>query len=54
METASFIGEKIWHTLPNDSKDSTSLKSLKNNLKMWIPETVIDYVNIFRERVGLF
>ena len=28
-ETASFIGPKIWDTLPNNCKDATSLKSLK-------------------------
>ena len=37
-DTASFIGPKIWDTLPNNCKDATSLKSFKVNLKRWIPE----------------
>ena len=37
-ETASFIGPKIWNTLLYNSKDATSLKSFKVNLKRWIPE----------------
>ena len=37
-ETASFIGPKIWDTLANSCKDSTSLKSLKVNLKRSVPE----------------
>ena len=36
-ETASFIGPKIWGTLPNSCKDATLLKSFKVNLKKWIP-----------------
>ena len=32
-ETASFVGAKIWDTLPNSCKDATSLKSFKVNLK---------------------
>ena len=37
-KTASFIGPKIWDTLPNSCKDATSLKSFKVNLKRRIPE----------------
>ena len=37
-ETVSFIGSKIWDTLSNGSKDVTSLKSFKENLKSWIPK----------------
>ena len=37
-EIVSFIGPKIWDTLPNSCKDATSLKSFKENLKRWIPE----------------
>ena len=32
-ETSSFIGPKIWDTLPNTCKDATSLNSFKVNLK---------------------
>ena len=32
-ETASFVGPKIWDTLPNSCKDAISLKSFKVNLK---------------------
>ena len=42
-ETASFIGPKIWDTLPNSCKDATSLKSFKVNLKRWI-SVPADYV----------
>ena len=37
-ETASFMGPKIWETLPNSCKDATPLKRFKVNLKRWIPE----------------
>ena len=37
-KTASFIGPKIWDTLPNSCKEVISLKNLKENLKNWIPE----------------
>ena len=37
-ETASFIGPKIWDTLPSSCKDATSLRSFKVNLKRWIPK----------------
>ena len=37
-EAASFIGPKIWETLPNSCKDANSLKSFKMNLKRWIPD----------------
>ena len=32
-ETASFIGPKIWDTLPNSCKDTNSLKTFNVNLK---------------------
>ena len=35
---ASFVGPKIWDTLPNNWKDATSLKSFKVNLKRCTPE----------------
>ena len=38
-ETVSFIGSKIWDTSSNGSKDATSLKSFKENLKSWIPKS---------------
>ena len=37
--TVSFIGSKIWDTSSNGSKDATSLKSFKENLKSWIPKS---------------
>ena len=37
-ETVSFIGSKIWDTSSNGSKDVTSLKSFKENLKSWSPK----------------
>ena len=33
-----FIGPKIWDISPNGSKDTTSSKSFRDNLKKWIPE----------------
>ena len=40
-ETASFIGPKIWDTLPNSCKDATPLNSFKVDLKRWIPENCL-------------
>ena len=37
-ETASFIGPKIWETLPHGCNDVASLKSFKESFKSWIPE----------------
>ena len=37
-KAASFIGPKIWDTLPSSCKDATLLKSFQENLKRWIPD----------------
>ena len=37
-KAASFIGPKIWDTLPSSCKDATLLKSFQEDLKRWIPD----------------
>ena len=52
-ETASFIGPKIWDTLPNNCEDAISLKSFKVNLKRWIPENCLCRLcKTYIQRVG--
>ena len=54
-ETASFIGPKIWNTLPNNCKDASSLKSFKVNLQRWIPENFsCRLCKTYIQRVGFF
>ena len=36
-ESLSFLGPKIWELVPEDTKQSESLKIFKNNIKKWVP-----------------
>ena len=36
-ETVSFIGPRIWNTLPNECKNASSLKEFKEKIKSWVP-----------------
>ena len=36
-ESLSFLGPKIWELVPEDTKQSESLKIFKNKIKKWVP-----------------
>ena len=38
IETASFVGARVWSSLPSDLKQCKSLQLFKSNIKKWIPE----------------
>ena len=38
IETATFLGPKIWNSVPNDIKNSASLSEFKEKIKAWYPE----------------
>ena len=37
-ETASFVGARVWNSLPSDLKQCKSLEIFKSKIKNWIPE----------------
>ena len=37
-ETISFLGLKIWESLPSNIKDSENLNIFKSNIESWKPE----------------
>ena len=37
-ETISFLGLKIWESLPSNIKDSQTLNIFKSNIESWKPE----------------
>ena len=38
IETATFVGSRIWTNMPNEIKESTSLNEFKLKIKTWKPE----------------
>ena len=38
IETASFVGARVWNSLPSDLKQCKSLELFKSKIKNWIPE----------------
>ena len=38
IETAAFVGSRIWTNMPNELKESTSLNEFKSKIKTWKPE----------------
>ena len=38
IETASFVGPRIWNSLPQEIKESTSLQIFKSKIKSWTPK----------------
>ena len=38
IETAAFVGSRIWTNMPNELKASTSLNYFKSKIKTWKPE----------------
>ena len=38
IESAAFVGSRIWTNMPNELKESTSLNEFKSKIKTWKPE----------------
>ena len=38
IETASFVGARVWNRLPSDLKQCKSLDLFQSKIKNWIPE----------------
>ena len=39
IETASFVGARVWNSLPSDLKQCKSFELFKTKIKNWIPPT---------------
>ena len=47
LETASFVGARVWNSLPSDLKESKSLEIFKSKIKNWIPKNCLaNFVNL--------
>ena len=38
IETASFVGPRIWNSIPKEIKESASLQIFKSKIKSWTPK----------------
>ena len=38
IETASFVGPRIWNSIPKEIKESASLEIFKSKIKSWTPK----------------
>ena len=53
IETAAFVGSRIWSNMPSESKESTSLNEFKKKLKTWKPENCpCKLFKIYIQRIG--
>ena len=53
IETAAFVGSRIWTNLPNERKESTSLNEFKSKIKTWKPENCLcKLCRIYLQRIG--
>ena len=37
-ESLSYLAPKIWNLLPNEMRDSSTLASFKEKIKLWVPD----------------
>ena len=52
IETAAFVGSRIWSYIPNELEKSVSLNEFRMKIKTWKPEQCPNYVkSTFRELV---
>ena len=53
IETAAFVGSRIWTNMPNELKESTSLNEFKSKIKTWKPENCpCKLCKIYLQRIG--
>ena len=51
--TVSFVGSRIWTSMPNELKESTSLNEFKSKIKTWKPEKwPCKLCKIYPQRIG--
>ena len=53
IETAAFVGSKIWSYTPSELKKSTSLNEFSSKIKTWKPENCpCKLCKIYLQRIG--
>ena len=53
IETAAFVGSRIWSNMPSELKESTSLNEFKKKIKTWKPENcTCKLCKIYIQRIG--
>ena len=53
IETAAFVGSRIWSNMPSELKESTSLNESKKKIKAWMPENCpCKLCKIYIQRIG--
>ena len=53
IETAAFVGSRIWSNMPSELKESTSLNEFKKKMKTWKPENCpCKLCKIYIQRIG--
>ena len=53
IETATFVGSRIWTNMPNELKESTSTDEFQLKIKTWKPENCLcKFCNIYLQRIG--
>ena len=53
IESAAFVGSRIWTNMPNELKESTSLNEFKSKIKTWKPENCpCKLCKIYLQRIG--
>ena len=53
IETAAFVGSRIWSYMPSELKESTSLNEFRLKMKTWKPENCpCKLCQIYLQRIG--
>ena len=53
IETATFVGSRIWSYKPSELKESTSLNEFRSKIKAWKPENCsCKLCKIYLQRIG--
>ena len=53
IETAAFVGSRIWSYMPSELKESTSLNEFRSTIKTWKPENCPSKLcKIYLQRIG--
>ena len=53
IETAAFVGSRIWRYMPSELKESTSLNEFRSKIKTWKPENCpCKLCKIYLQRIG--
>ena len=53
IEAASFVGARVWNSLPSELKQCKSLELFKSNIKNWIPENCpCKFCKLYLQQIG--